>query len=402
MALTFPLPSRRQTRVIAVGDLALGGDNPILVQTMTTTDTLDVGATVKQIQKCVSAGAELMRLTVPSAKHALAFGAIKSGLYKRGVKIPLIADIHFSPAAAFAVLEFADKIRLNPGNFLEPAKSWQKKIFTAREYDLELKLLAEKLTPFIAAVKKRGIPLRIGANHGSLSDRVLSRWGDTPRGMVESALEYARIFRRQGFENLVIGIKAADPLLMLEANLSLVQAMKEEEMDYPLHLGVTEAGNAEEGRAKSAIGLGPLLLEGIGDTVRVSLTEAPEKELPVAYALLQATRRRITKTEFISCPSCGRTLFDLESTTNTIKAATGHLRGVRIAVMGCVVNGLGEMADADFGYVGGKPGKINLYCGKTLVKKDVAEKNALSELINLIKSSGQWREPNVSPDAPRG
>lgn len=398
MALTFPLPPRRQARVLEVGDLPLGGDNPILVQTMSTTDTLDVAATVKQVQKCVLAGAELMRLTVPSPKHALAFREIKSRLRKRGLKIPLIADIHFSPAAAFAVLDFADKIRLNPGNFLEPAKSWQKKIFTAREYDAELKLLAEKLTPFIAAVKKKGIPLRIGANHGSLSDRVLSRWGDTPRGMVESALEYARIFRRQGFENLVIGIKAADPLLMLEANLALVKAMNEEEMNYPLHLGVTEAGNAEEGRAKSAIGLGPLLLEGIGDTVRVSLTEAPEKELPVAYALLQATRRRITKTEFISCPSCGRTLFDLESTTNKIKAATGHLQGVRIAVMGCVVNGLGEMADADFGYVGGKPGKINLYRGKTLIKKDVAEKNALSELIALIKDSCQWREPKSYRD----
>ena len=213
-------------------------------------------------------------------------------------------------------------------------------------------------------------------------------------------MEYLRIFQKYDYPDVVVAMKSSDPLVMIEANRLLASTLEKEDMNYPMHLGVTEAGNAEDGRAKSTIGIGTSLLDGIGDTIRVSLTEAPEKEIPVCYSILQATHRRITKTEFISCPSCGRTLFDLETVTNRIKARLGHMAGLRIAVMGCIVNGLGEMADADFGYVGGKPGKINLYWKKNLVKRDVPEKKALNELVALIKAKGVWKEKKSGIDEP--
>lgn len=383
---------RRKTREIKVGGVSIGSKNPIRVQTMTTTDTLNIDATLQQIISCFKAGAELVRVTTQTPKHAQALGEIKNKLIALGFNIPLIADVHFSPAAAFEALKFADKIRINPGNFLEPAKQFKERKYTKKAYELELKELERAILPFIEELKKYQKPIRIGANHGSLSDRIMARYGDTAQGMVESVLEYIRIFKKHNYENLIIGIKSSDPLTMIEANRLLVHEMDKMKIDYPLHLGVTEAGSDEDGRAKSILGIGTLLLEGIGDTIRVSLTEAPEKEIPVCYSILQASRSRITKTEFISCPSCGRTLFDLESVTKKIKLATGHLKGVRIAIMGCIVNGLGEMADAHFGYVGGKPGKINLYVGKKLVKKDIPEKKALDELIELIKKEGKWRE----------
>lgn len=386
------LKPRRKTRVVMIGDIGIGGEEPIRVQTMTNTDTLNIEKTTAQIARCVRVGAELVRLTTQSPRHAKALGDIRTLLKKKyHISVPLIADVHFSQAAAFEALLWADKVRLNPGNLLD-SKLHKKLGFEKGAYKKELKRIEEGLLPFITAVKKAKKPIRIGANHGSLSDRILSKYGDTPLGMVESAMEYLRIFQKHNYNDIVVAMKSSDPLVMIEANRLLASILEKEGMDFPIHLGVTEAGNAEDGRAKSTIGIGTSLLDGIGDTLRVSLTEAPEKEVPVCYSILQATRRRITKTEFISCPSCGRTLYDIEAVTNRIKKQLGHIAGLRIAVMGCIVNGLGEMADADFGYVGGKPGMINLYWKKTLVKKDVLERKAINELITLIKEKGDWKE----------
>lgn len=386
-------PARRKTREVLVGNIGIGGDNPVRVQTMTNTPTSDVEATARQVASCMRVGSELVRITTQSPKHAELLADIRKRVIElAGDCVPLIADIHFVPAAAFAALKTADKVRINPGNFLD-AKVFRKREYSEQDYQDELKRIDASLSPFIEEAKKMKKPVRLGANHGSLSDRILNRFGDTPEGMVESAMEYLRVFKKHGFEDLVVAMKASDPKVMIRANRLLVEALDSEGMDYPLHLGVTEAGNADEGRVKSTLGIGTLLMEGVGDTIRVSLTEAPEKEIPVAYAILQSTGVRITRTEFISCPSCGRTLFDLETTANHIKEKTGHLKGVRIAIMGCIVNGLGEMADADFGYVGGSPGKVNLFVKKDLVKRNVPEKDALGELIALIKQHNKWVEP---------
>lgn len=386
------LKPRRKTRVVMVGNVGIGGDNPVRVQTMTNTDTLDVEATAAQAAQCVAAGAELVRITTQSPRHAQALGEIRTILKEKySVEIPLIADVHFSQAAAFEALKYADKVRLNPGNLLD-VKLQKELEYGEGAYEKELERIEAGLLPFIEEAKKLHKPIRIGANHGSLSDRILSRYGDTPLGMVESAMEYLRIFHKHGYDEIVVAMKSSDPLVMIEANRLLAYTLEQEGMDYPIHLGVTEAGNAEDGRAKSTIGIGTALLEGIGDTLRVSLTEPPEKEIPVCYSILQATRRRITKTEFISCPSCGRTLYDIESVVNKIKERMGHLAGLRIAVMGCIVNGLGEMADADFGYVGGKPGHINLFWKKELVRRDVPQAEAIEQLVELIKEKGMWKE----------
>jgi len=347
-----------------VGNVGIGGDNPVRVQTMTNTDTLDISAIVKQINRCVLAGAELVRITTPTLKHVNAFAEIK-----KQVSVPLIADVHFIPEVALAVLEYADKVRLNPGNTFENK---------------------DNLIQFVNKAKEIGVPVRIGANHGSLSKKILEKYGNTPQGMVESVLEFARIFKKNNFDDLVVAVKASDPLITIEANRLLVQKLDGEGMNYPIHLGVTEAGNASEGRTKSIIGIGTLLMEGIGDTIRVSLTEDPEKEIPVCYDILQATQRRITKTEFVSCPSCGRTLFDIEKITNILKKEIGHLKGIKVTIMGCVVNGLGEMGEADFGYVGAGLGKINLYKGRKIVKKNIPEDRGVDELIALIKEEGKW------------
>ncbi len=359
---------------------------------MTNTKTADVQATIEQAYQLAKAGSELVRITTQSARHAALLTDIKKGLAARGVEVPIVADIHFVPAVAFAALKTADKVRINPGNFLD-SRVWKKREYTNEEYDAELRALEEKLVPFIEEAKQWKKPLRIGTNHGSLSDRILNRYGDTPLGMVEATLEYLRLFRTHGFEDIVVGLKASDPIVLIEANRLLVERLHDEGMDYPLHLGVTEAGNGDEGRVKSTLGIATLLLDGIGDTIRVSLTEDPVAEIPVAYDILQATKRRVTKTEFISCPSCGRTYYDLESVTNAIKARLGHLKGVRIGIMGCIVNGIGEMADADFGYVGGAPGSVNLFVGKECVKRGVPEASAVDELIALIKAHGKWQEP---------
>lgn len=376
------LKPRRKSRVVMVGDVGIGGGNPVRVQTMTNTDTLDIQKTVAQITQCYRAGAELIRLAAPSIKHAQALGEIKAQLARKKINIPLVADVHFSAPIAFEALKYADKIRLNPGNFLDNAAA---KIYTSKSFKAQIEKIEKALKPFIQKAKELNKPIRIGANHGSLSPRILSRYGNTANGMVESAMEYLRIFQKHDFHNLVVAIKSSDPAIMIETNRLLASQMEKEKMDYPIHLGVTEAGNAEEGRIKSAIGIGVLLLDGIGDTIRVSLTESPVKEISAAYNILQAARRRITKAEFISCPSCGRTQYDIEKITNKIKKRLGRLKGARVAIMGCIVNGLGEMADADFGYVGGARGKINLYYKKKLVKQNIPEEEALEELEKLVK-----------------
>ncbi len=378
---------RRKTRTVMVGDIGIGGDNPIRVQTMTNTDTLDIKNTVAQILRCVKEGAELVRLTTQTVKHARALKEIRDTLrQKHNCQVPLVADIHFTIAPAYEAMKWADKLRINPGLFT--TKFAQKKNFTEKEYKDALIDIEETLVPFIRELKKRNTPVRIGTNHGSLSPRILEKYGNTPLGLVESVMEYLRIFKKHNYENLVVAIKSSDPIVMIDANKLLADTMDENQMDYPIHLGVTEAGMGEDGRAKSMIGIGGVLLAGIGDTIRVSLTEPPEKEIPVCYSILQATQRRITKTEFVSCPSCGRTLFDIEEVTKKIKAKLGHFKGLKIAVMGCIVNGPGEMAGADFGYVGGAPGKISLYKAGKLVKKNIPEKDGLKELVKLIESEG--------------
>ena len=382
---------RRKTREVMVGKVGIGGDNPVRVQTMTNTDTLDIKGTVEQILRCAEAGSELIRLTTQTDKHAKALKEIKDILRKQyGCDIPLIADIHFILSPAYEAMKWADKLRINPGLF--GVKSNSKKTFTEKEYNLALQEIEETLIPFIKELKKYKIPVRIGTNHGSLAPRILERYGNTPVGLVESVMEYLRIFQKYDYNELVVAIKSSDPIIMVETNRLLAKTMDEAGMNYPIHLGVTEAGMAEDGRAKSTIGIGVPLMEGIGDTIRVSLTEAPEKEIPVCYSILQAVQRRITKTEFISCPSCGRTLFDIEKVTKKIQKKLNHLKGLKIAVMGCIVNGPGEMAGADFGYVGGAPGKISLYRKDKLVKKNIPEDEALDELIKLIKEEGLWEE----------
>ena len=382
---------RRKTRVVQVGNVGIGGDNPVRVQTMTNTDTLDIQATVKQIMRCVRSGAELVRLTTQTVAHAKALREIKIILEKEyDCRVPLIADIHFVIKPAYEAMKWADKLRINPGLF--STKFGGKKTFTDEEYDLALEDIEETLISFIAELKKRNIPVRIGTNHGSVSKRILERYGNTPVGLVESVMEYLRIFKKHSYENLVVAIKSSDPVIMVEVNRLLAKTLDESGMDYPIHLGVTEAGIDEDGRAKSTIGIGLPLMEGIGDTIRVSLTEAPEKEIPVCYSILQAVQRRITKTEFISCPSCGRTLFDIEEVTRRVQAKLGHLKGLRIAVMGCIVNGPGEMAGADFGYVGGAPGKVSLYRKDKCIEKNISEEDALERLVELIKEEGKWQE----------
>ncbi|WP_186279886.1 (E)-4-hydroxy-3-methylbut-2-enyl-diphosphate synthase [Fluviicola chungangensis] len=620
---------RFETREVIIGKTAIGGKNPIRIQSMTTTDTLDTMGSVEESIRMIDAGCELVRLTAPSKKEAENLRAIKNELVRRGYDTPLVADIHFTPNAAEIAAKLIEKVRVNPGNYADK-KKFEEIDYTEASYQAELKRIEEKFTPLVLLCKEHGTAMRIGTNHGSLSDRILSRFGDTPEGMVQSAMEFIDICRKNDYHDLVISMKASNTLVMVQAYRLLVKTMKEQGMNYPLHLGVTEAGDGEDGRIKSAVGIGALLEDGLGDTIRVSLTEDPEFEIPVArklvqkfqskpdyklnysskikldyfqhnkrltnpllniggsntsivfsdlskkenivstnffgfgytysrqldkwnisdqaadfvylgdrsidfeipgtlrliqnyntwkkyrrpdayplctleeyrqnkpvglifllldldveinvselpkeqtvyiietkkhqktqiirkfqhelaesknqvpiilklsyeleelemlqlyassdagihfidgfadglwitapqslidlnslsFGILQATRTRISKTEYISCPSCGRTLFDLQETTAKIRERTSHLKGIKIGIMGCIVNGPGEMADADYGYVGTGPGKINLYKEKTVVKKNVSEKEAVDALIQLIREHGDWIEPN--------
>lgn len=582
--------ARRVSRVVNVGGVAVGGDHPIRLQSMITTDTLDTGASVREVLELAEAGCEIARITAQTRRHAANLEHIAAGVRAAGCDIPLVADIHFKPDAAMEAARWVEKVRVNPGNFVDK-KKFEVREYSDAQYDEELERIRAGFAPLVARCKERGVAMRIGTNHGSLSDRIMNRYGDTPRGMVESALEFARIARDSGYHQFVFSMKASNPKVMIEAYRLLVAqlAAEGEDWNYPIHLGVTEAGDGEDGRIKSAIGIGSLLMDGIGDTVRVSLTEDAVREVPVAralvatcgrevgisaigdrrleiepprpfdpfdyvrrsservevqgmalgggemvrvftsekkfaavahklaqmgdfqpeivaessgmvaidprdgaavaalnaredvvpvtvadgvalpvvvafrllaavvdprhpvvlkdclgsgvglpleasatefldtllaasanigsllcdgigdavlvqgeeapgqslrlaYNILQSAGVRIFKTDYVACPSCGRTLFNLQETTADIRAATGHLKGVRIAVMGCIVNGPGEMADADFGYVGGAPGKINLYVGKQAVEFNIPQAEAVGRLVDLIKKHDRWIE----------
>ncbi|PYL60803.1 MAG: 4-hydroxy-3-methylbut-2-en-1-yl diphosphate synthase [Verrucomicrobia bacterium] len=583
---------RRTTREVKVGNVGIGGDNPIRVQSMITCDTMDTEASIQQTIELADAHCEIVRITAPTVKDARNLEHIVNGLRQRGCKVPIVADIHFKPEAAMEAAKWVDKVRINPGNYAD-SKKFVIREYTNEQYAGELARIRERFSPLVDLCKKREIAMRIGTNHGSLSDRILNRYGDTPLGMVESALEFARIARDLDYHDFVFSMKASNPKIMIAAYRLLAARLNElgPDWNYPLHLGVTEAGEGEDARIKSAIGIGSLLADGIGDTIRVSLTEDSPHEIPVAkalvenirktsnsqlstlnyqlsfdpfshqrratetiavagigdpgqriklggaelirvvvrqanfekiahkidrmgdykpeivyenanvveidprdqaaiakinaepsaqfvtvkndadlpviagfrllaarlqarhpillkdvvktwqepqrpdsrgdatflttlltastnigsllcdgigdaillqgeeapgqalrlsYNILQAAGSRIFKTDYVACPSCGRTLFNLQTTTAKIKAATSHLKGVKIAIMGCIVNGPGEMADADFGYVGGAPGKVNLYVGKTAVKFNIPEAEAVDRLKDLIREHGKW------------
>ena len=578
---------RRLTREVKVGNVGIGRVNPIRVQSMITSDTMDTDLSIQQTMELANVGCEIVRITAPTVKDARNLENIVQGLRTRGWDVPIVADIHFKPEAAMEAAKWVDKVRINPGNYAD-SKKFLIREYTDEQYAAELGRIRERFAPLVALCKERGIAMRIGTNHGSLSDRILNRYGDTPLGMVESALEFARIARDLDYHAFVFSMKASNPKIMIAAYRLLVARLNEEGPDwnYPIHLGVTEAGEGEDARIKSAIGIGSLLADGIGDTIRVSLTEDSPQEIPVAralidqinatsnsqlstlnsllsfdpfsyqrratekivvaggvdpggkiqfggdelirvvvrranfdkiahkidkmgdykpeivyekaqikeldprdeiaiaelnqnstaqlvtirdgvdlpviaafrllaarlhprhpivlkdelgrkkdekdfletlliastnigsllcdgigdailvqgeeapgqalrlsYNILQAAGSRIFKTDYVACPSCGRTLFNLQATTAKIKAATLHLKGVKIAIMGCIVNGPGEMADADFGYVGGAPGKVNLYVGKTAVKFNIPEAEAVARLQDLIREHGKWVEP---------
>jgi len=370
---------------VNIGNLPMGADYPVRVQSMTSTDTLDTRATVAQAIRMIEAGCEYVRVTVPGMKEAENLKEIRDALRRQGYATPLIADVHFTPKIAEIAATIVEKVRINPGNYLP--------LDPSRPTSYVLEQISDRLSPLLKICKEHGTAIRIGVNHGSLSERIMDLHGDTPLGMVESALEFARVCEGLSFHDLVFSMKASNTRVMIAANRLLAERMKQEGMNYPLHLGVTEAGAGEDGRIKSAIGIGSLLADGIGDTIRVSLTEEPEFEIPVAYNILQAAGVRITKTEFISCPSCGRTQFNIQSALEKVQAGTSHLKGLKIAVMGCIVNGPGEMADAHYGYVGAGKGKIHLYKGQSVVEKNISEGLAVEALISLIKASGDWFDP---------
>ncbi len=516
---------RRQTWPVRIGKVIIGSDFPVAVQSMTSTSTMDTEGSVAQIKRIVDAGGEIVRLTAQGVREAENLSVIRERLHRDDYDVPLVADIHFNSRAALAAASRVEKVRINPGNFVDPGRVFKKIDYTDDEYAAEIKKIEDGMIPLLDICKAHGTALRIGVNHGSLSDRIMSRYGDTPAGMVESAMEFLRVCLKHDFKDVAISIKASNVVVMTETVRRLVAAMDVEEMHFPLHLGVTEAGDGEDGRIKSAVGIGSLLADGIGDTIRVSLSEDPECEIPVARAILdhvgkmkghyisgtesykherrksrwshrqpqivgldlnasdltddpdapvviegrgpnlskeieaelaelgvienpiilkadysglskeeitiaasidlgrlllkgysdgiwieaegidrdwlnilclnilQATRQRISKTEFISCPGCGRTLYDLQSTLREIKGATSHLKGLKIGVMGCIVNGPGEMADADYGYVGAGVGKISLYKGKECIVKNIPAEEAIVRLMDLIKDNGDWIDP---------
>ena len=464
---------RRLTTPTKVGNIIIGGDAPIRVQSMNTTNTNDTEACVAQAKRIIDAGGELVRLTTQGSREAENMKNISAALKAEGYMTPLVADVHFNANVADVAALYCEKVRVNPGNYVDPARVFKKLEYTDEEYAQEVQKIRDRFVPFLNICKEHNTAIRIGVNHGSLSDRIMSRYGDTPAGIVESCLEFLRICRDEDFQNVVISIKASNTVVMVQSVRLLVEKMNEEDMHYPLHLGVTEAGEGEDGRIKSAVGIGALLTEGIGDTIRVSLSEEPECEIPVAKKLvsfipecaekrenariengtlyldfnessledlqlkaamtagallidgkakdlvitntqhpspitqeladsiLQAARVKFTKTEYISCPGCGRTLYDLQGTIARIKTAikaksaeNPRFATLKIGIMGCIVNGPGEMADADYGYVGAGPGKISLYKNKVCVEKSIPEANAVEKLIEFIE--------NDAPQPPKG
>lgn len=538
---------RRATVDLHVGDVVIGGAHPVKVQSMTNLSTNDVEGCVAQSLRVAAAGGDIIRVTTQGVREARNAALIREGLRREGCNMPVVADVHFNRDAAFEAARGVDKVRINPGNFVDVARTFKHLEYTDEEYAAEIDKIRDAFVPFLALCREKGTAVRLGVNHGSLSDRIMSRYGDTPEGMVESVMEFLRIAVAEDFLNIVISIKASDAAVMTDTVRKLVKAMDVEDMHFPLHLGVTEAGDGADGRVKSAVGIGALLAEGLGDTIRVSLSEEPEAEIPVArelaayiasrsghapivepeidsdeptrslavavpgfegvnyplvqgvdfddypaewhradasesipmYAdelpvvltsshinlpgeieswirrfvakgarnpifvhlsyeniaaekvavraaadfgalllrghacgigisassltseeiaalslgILQSAGLRVSKTEFISCPGCGRTLFDLQKTVKYVKAATAHLKGLKIGVMGCIVNGPGEMAGADYGYVGAARGKISLYKGKECVEMNIPQEEAISHLIQLIKDNGDWHDP---------
>ena len=531
---------RRITRAVKVGDVSIGGFNPVRLQSMTNTPSLDAAATARQALLISKAGGELVRVTTQGVREAETLAKVRRILDSEGCRVPLVADVHFNPKAAMTAAVTAQKVRINPGNFADQPRVVEGEEMPLDQYRQQLQQVEERLVPLLELCRQNGTALRLGVNHGSLSHRVMMRYGDTPEGMTESVMEYLHIARKHNFHDIVISVKASNPVVMIATVRMLVERMDAEGMDYPLHLGVTEAGGGEDGRIKSAVGIGTLLAEGLGDTIRVSLSEAPENEIPVArllrdyivsreghdpilisderlagvaremadplpgqqrvsvpqvayldfnpegmkavnassdpllltddspialfsthinpvgemasyidrlrltgrrnpvvlhftyqgrnaeevgvlagadagallmdgygaglwidadgvdrdkltsisLAILQAARLRFSKTEYIACPGCGRTLFNLEDTLRRVQEATHGLPGLKIAVMGCIVNGPGEMADADYGYVGAGPGRITLYRGKTPVEKNIPQEEAVEHLLRLLEADG--------------
>ena len=452
---------RRVSTEARVGGIGIGGQNPIRIQSMGTVDTNNTEGCVAQAKRIIDAGGELVRFTTQGVREAENMKNISAQLKADGYQTPLVADVHFTAHTADVAALYCEKVRINPGNYVDPGRTFKHLEYTDEEYAEELKKIERQLVPFLNICKEHHTAVRIGVNHGSLSDRIMSRYGDTPEGIVESCMEFLRIFKRERFNDVVISIKASNTVVMVTTVRLLVATMDKEDMHYPLHLGVTEAGEGEDGRVKSAVGIGALLTEGIGDTVRVSLSEEPEYEIPVARklvdsiaecaalrekaeagikddtitlnvdapdwetlqlkaamavgallidrkatkliisspasyasparltslsdAILQAARIKFTKTEYISCQGCGRTLYNLQETIAKIKAATKDLVGLKIGIMGCIVNGPGEMADADYGYVGAGRGKISLYKAKECVEKNIPEEEAVEKLLELIR-----------------
>lgn len=385
--------TRRKTRSVPVGNITIGGDAPVIVQSMINEDTLNVDASIRAISRLHSLGCEIVRITVPSLAHVNAVAQIKQKLKETDQDVPLVADVHHNGMKiALAVADHVDKVRINPGLYVFEKPQPNRTEYTQAEFDQIGEKIRETLKPLIVSLREQNKAMRIGVNHGSLAERILFTYGDTPEGMVQSALEFIGICESLDFHNLVISLKASRVPIMIEAYRLMVKHMDALGMNYPLHLGVTEAGDGYYGRIKSTAGIATLLASGIGDTIRVSLTEAPEKEIPACYDILQALGLRKTRVEYIACPSCGRTLFNLEEVLHQVREATQHLKNLDIAVMGCIVNGLGEMADADYGYVGKQPGYISLYRKREEIKK-VPESQGVKELINLLKADGLWVDP---------
>ena len=385
---------RRVTRPVMVGDVPIGSEHPIAVQSMINEDTLDIDGSVAGILRLADAGCEIVRVTTPSIGHAIAMGKIRAALRAQGCNIPLVADVHHNGTRiALEVAKHVDKVRINPGLFVFDKPDPDRQEFSQAEFDAIGDRIKETFAPLVKVLKEQNKALRIGVNHGSLAERMLFTYGDTPQGMVESAMEFVRICDSLDFHNIVISMKASRAPVMLAAYRLMADTMDREGFNYPLHLGVTEAGDGDYGRIKSTAGIATLLAEGLGDTLRVSLTEAPEKEIPVCFSILQALGIRKTMVEYVACPSCGRTLFNLEEVLHQVRNATSHLTGLDIAVMGCIVNGPGEMADADYGYVGKGPGVIALYRNRDEIRK-VPEAEGVEALVQLIKDDGRWVEPS--------
>jgi (E)-4-hydroxy-3-methylbut-2-enyl-diphosphate synthase len=384
---------RRRTRPIPIGNLIMGGGHPVMVQSMITEETRNVEGCVEQIIALHQAGSELVRVTTPSLGEAQCLEEIKAKVIERYGIVPLTADVHHQGTdIAVEAAKYVDEVRVNPGLFVF-RKPTNKEEYSPEEHEEERAAIEASFLPVIEACKKRQISMRIGVNHGSLAERMLVTYGDTPDGMVESALEYVRICEKHDYRNINISAKASRVPIMISANRLLVRRMEQEGMNYPLHLGVTEAGDGEYARVKSTAGIATLLAEGIGDTIRVSLSEDPVHEIPVCYDILQALGLRKTKVEYIACPSCGRTKFNLPAVLNQVRDATRHLIGLDIAVMGCIVNGPGEMADADYGYVGKAGGMITLYRKKEVVKNNIPQERGVEALVELLKEDGVWEEP---------